>query len=72
MVNVGAMSTGGDIEDLIKVGSMEIAKIRLRTPVCIQPNEKVAISRRIEQHWRLIGWGEVTTEGIAATDETAQ
>ena len=28
-------------------------------PVCCEIGEKIAISRKIEKSWRLIGWGEV-------------
>ena len=34
-------------------------KLCLAIPVCTSPGEKVAISRRIEDKWRLIGWGKV-------------
>jgi translation initiation factor 2 subunit 3 len=27
--------------------------------VCTQENEKIALSRRVDKHWRLIGWGEI-------------
>ena len=29
-------------------------------PVCTQENEKIALSRRVDKHWRLIGWGTIT------------
>ena len=31
----------------------------LMNPVCCEISEKIAISRKIEKSWRLIGWGEV-------------
>lgn len=27
--------------------------------VCTKEGEKVALSRRVEKHWRLIGWGQI-------------
>jgi translation initiation factor 2 subunit 3 len=27
--------------------------------VCTKVGEKVALSRRVEKHWRLIGWGSI-------------
>jgi translation initiation factor 2 subunit 3 len=27
--------------------------------VCTQEDEKIALSRRVDKHWRLIGWGEI-------------
>merc|ERR1719453_2780054 len=61
MVNIGSTASGGRITG-IKVGEGgegDLAKILLTTPVCTQEGDKVALSRRIEKHWRLIGWGEI-------------
>lgn len=51
MVNIGSTSTGGKI--LATKG--DLAKISLITPSCTEIDEKVALSRRIDKHWRLIG-----------------
>jgi len=66
MVNVGSTAAGGRImainskeNDKAKT-TFDKAKITLTTPVCTQENDKVALSRRIEKHWRLIGWGTIT------------
>ena len=32
-------------------------------PVCTQQGEKIALSRRVDKHWRLIGWGQ--SEGVS-------
>ncbi len=37
----------------------DLAKIGLTTPVCTSVGEKIALSRRVEKHWRLIGWGQI-------------
>jgi len=55
MVNIGSTSTGGRV---IAVKS-DLAKIGLTTPVCSSDGEKIALSRRVDKHWRLIGWGEI-------------
>ena len=55
MVNIGSTSTGGKVTAVIK----DIAKLTLTTPVCTQENEKIALSRRVDKHWRLIGWGQI-------------
>jgi hypothetical protein len=39
--------------------SEPIARITLEQPVCTREGEKIALSRRVEKHWRLIGWGEI-------------
>ena len=37
----------------------DLAKILLTQPVCTQEGEKIALSRRVDKHWRLIGWGQI-------------
>ncbi|KTW32416.1 eukaryotic translation initiation factor 2 subunit gamma [Pneumocystis jirovecii RU7] len=55
MVNIGSTSTGGRV---ISVKG-DLAKLVLTSPACTEVNEKIALSRRIEKHWRLIGWGKI-------------
>ncbi|XP_050391217.1 eukaryotic translation initiation factor 2 subunit 3 [Patella vulgata] len=55
MVNIGSLSTGGRVQAV----KADLAKIGLTTPVCTEINEKIALSRRVEKHWRLIGWGQI-------------
>lgn len=55
MLNIGSTSEGGKVISV----KADMAKIYLNTPACTEVGEKVAISRRIEKHWRLIGWAKV-------------
>lgn len=55
MVNIGSMSTGGRIVAV----KGDLAKLVLTNPVCTEYGEKLALSRRVEKHWRLIGWGQI-------------
>jgi translation initiation factor 2 subunit 3 len=55
MVNIGSTATGGRVTGV----KGEMAKIALTQPVCTQEAEKIALSRRVDKHWRLIGWGEI-------------
>merc|ERR1712051_76784 len=55
MVNIGSLSTGGRV---IAVKA-DLAKIGLTNPVCTDVGEKIALSRRVDKHWRLIGWGKI-------------
>merc|ERR1712121_179644 len=55
MVNIGSLSTGGRVMAV----KADLAKIVLLQPVCTEKHEKIALSRRIDKHWRLIGWGEI-------------
>ena len=36
-----------------------LLSIALTAPVCTAAKEKLALSRRVDKHWRLIGWGEI-------------
>ncbi|OMP01045.1 hypothetical protein COLO4_12197 [Corchorus olitorius] len=53
MVNVGSMSAKSRV---ITVRG-RLATLQLSIPVCTSIGERVALSRRIDNHWRLIGWG---------------
>jgi translation initiation factor 2 subunit 3 len=56
MVNIGSTAAGGRI---LGIKENDLAKVVLTNPVCTQEGDKVALSRRIEKHWRLIGWGSI-------------
>lgn len=55
MVNIGSLSTGCRVLAV----KADLAKISLTSPVCTEEGEKIALSRRVDKHWRLIGWGEI-------------
>ena len=40
-----------------------MGKIVLTNPVCTEVGEKIALSRRVEKHWCLVGWGQ-TRRGV--------
>lgn len=48
MVNIGSLSTGGRVQAV----KADLAKIGLTNPVCTEIGEKIALSRRVEKHWR--------------------
>jgi translation initiation factor 2 subunit 3 len=50
-VNVGASQVGGRVLGV----KGDLAKIALTAPACAQAKDKVALSRRIDKHWRLVG-----------------
>eukprot|EP00933_Yihiella_yeosuensis_P083392 TRINITY_DN9759_c1_g1_i1.p1 TRINITY_DN9759_c1_g1~~TRINITY_DN9759_c1_g1_i1.p1 ORF type:complete len:465 (-),score=124.22 TRINITY_DN9759_c1_g1_i1:281-1675(-) len=58
MVNIGSTAAGGRVLG-IKGENDSSAKVTLTSPVCTQEGDKVALSRRIDKHWRLIGWGTI-------------
>jgi translation initiation factor 2 subunit 3 len=55
MLNIGSTSTGGRVV----AAKRDMAKFALSAPVCTSVGEKIALSRRVDKHWRLIGWGEL-------------
>ncbi|XP_020979174.1 eukaryotic translation initiation factor 2 subunit 3 isoform X1 [Arachis ipaensis] len=55
MLNIGSMSTGARVVAV----KNDLAKLQLTSPVCTNKGEKIALSRRVEKHWRLIGWGQI-------------
>ena len=54
-VNIGSCCTTATVKNVNK----DQCRLELASPIAAEKNEKVAISRRIERHWRLIGWGEI-------------
>jgi translation initiation factor 2 subunit 3 len=59
LVNIGSVSTGGKVVKVAEADGSKLARLRLTQPVCTLEGEKVALSRRVSQDWRLIGWGEI-------------
>jgi translation initiation factor 2 subunit 3 len=55
MLSVGTATTVG----VVKSARNDSAEVSLKIPVCILPGQRVAISRRISNKWRLIGYGIV-------------
>ncbi len=55
MLNIGSLSTGARVTAV----KMDLAKLQLNSPVCTEVNEKVALSRKIEKHWRLVNINEL-------------
>ncbi|KAJ8510282.1 hypothetical protein OPV22_000716 [Ensete ventricosum] len=55
MLNIGSMSTGARVAAV----KTDLAKLQLTAPVCTSKGEKIALGRRVEKHWRLIGWGQI-------------
>ncbi len=66
MLNIGSLSTGASVTAV----KMDLAKIKLNSPVCTEIGEKIALSRKIEKHWRLVdfffffSFGSVVTSRI--------
>ncbi|MDN5357997.1 MAG: translation initiation factor 2 subunit 3 [Candidatus Methanomethylophilaceae archaeon] len=55
MLSVGTATTVG----VVKSARSGSADVVLKIPVCVMPGQRVAISRRIANKWRLIGYGLV-------------
>ncbi|KAL1958755.1 hypothetical protein VTO42DRAFT_3874 [Malbranchea cinnamomea] len=55
MVNIGSTATGAKVIGV----KADAAKLSLTSPACTEIGEKIALSRRIDKHWRLIGWANI-------------
>ena len=62
LLNIGSTSTGGTVTGTNT--KQFIVKVNLQNPVCSAINEKVAISRKIDKTFRLIGWGTITAGNV--------
>ena len=52
MLNIGSLSTGATVT-AVKTDP-DYARLKLNSPVCTEIGEKIALSRKIERHWRLV------------------
>merc|ERR1712000_661132 len=66
MVNIGSTATGAKVVAV----KQDAAKLVLTSPACTNVGEKVALSRRIEKHWRLIGWATIAN-GVTLDPSTS-
>lgn len=55
VVSVHTATSVGIITNLAK----KTATIKLKRPICANKGDKLALSRKIGQRWRLCGWGEI-------------
>jgi translation initiation factor 2 subunit 3 len=55
MLTVGTATTVGIIAEL----KNEKVKVKVKLPVCADDGQRIAVSRRIEGKWHLIGYGEI-------------
>lgn len=55
VINAGAAVTAG----VVKTIKRDVVELTLRRPICVEPKMRLAISRRIGNDWRLIGYGIV-------------
>lgn len=65
MINIGSTSVGARVSGV----KDDVAKFKLAYPVCTQIADKVALSRRVEKNWRLIGWGQISKGAPAQFQE---
>ncbi len=57
MLTVGTAKTAGVVTSAREVDGEEEAEVKLKLPICSSCGERVAVSRQIENKWRLIGYG---------------
>ena len=55
MINIGSTSLGGKVLSF----NSDLVRIQFLNPVCANEGEKIAMSRRIDRNFRLIGWGQI-------------
>ena len=55
MINIGSQSLAGKVISVKK----ESVRIEFSKPCCANIGDKIALSRRVDNNFRLIGWGEI-------------
>lgn len=56
LLNVNAGITSGVVS---RVSGVTAAEMSLKMPVCVETGDRIALSRRVGQRWRLIGYGVI-------------
>ncbi|KAJ6172008.1 hypothetical protein N7470_001075 [Penicillium chermesinum] len=60
---LGVKTADGKQAKVAKLAKNEVLMVNIGTqpdqPACTEINEKIAISRRVDKHWRLIGWANI-------------
>ncbi len=59
MLTAGTSKTAGVVTSARVINGEDEAVVSLKLPICTDPGERIAISRQIENKWRLIGYGIV-------------
>ena len=62
LLNINFISVGGHIISIKRNNFDEIC-IELKRPICLEISDKIILSRKIGSIWRIIGWGEVISNG---------
>ncbi len=62
LLNISFNVVGGVVLQIEGNNNDEIIFL-LKKPMCSELSEKIAISRKIGNSWRIIGWGEVISNG---------
>ena len=55
MLTIGTATTVGIVSEF----HVKQINVKLKLPVCANPGQRIAISRRIDGRWHLIGYGEI-------------
>ena len=55
MLTIGTATTVGVVSEAYE----NVVSVRLKLPVCAESGQRIAISRRIDGRWHLIGYGEI-------------
>ncbi|MHA2089906.1 MAG: translation initiation factor IF-2 subunit gamma [Candidatus Kariarchaeaceae archaeon] len=56
LLTIGTATTVGQVS---KIGKKHTVNFELKPQIALEPSSKVALSRRFNKRWRLIGWGEI-------------
>ena len=62
LLNINFISVGGHIIS-IKQNNFDEICIELKRPICLEISDKIILSRKMGSIWRIIGWGEVISNG---------
>ncbi|KAJ4822624.1 Eukaryotic translation initiation factor 2 subunit 3 [Turnera subulata] len=56
MLTIGSLAAGAKVVEVIR---NRVVRLQLTSLVCTSRGERIALSRRVNRNWRLIGWGTI-------------
>jgi len=59
LLNIGTLATKANVIAVKTTEVKTLIRLELGIPTCFELGDKIAISRRVNSHWRLICWAKI-------------
>jgi translation initiation factor 2 subunit 3 len=59
MITAAVAKTVGIVISASNLKGEQVCEMKLKIPICVEKDDKIAISKQISGRWHLVGWGVV-------------